>query len=130
MFDGTGLRKSDLPSFIPWATVSALLVAAIGGYTWRALRDLVPYRVCVDRERGLVVLTGARPLSGLVTETIPIRQIRRVIQRRVTYRSITTFRIVLQHAEQSRTVMFNLLGEQDWERIRQELRLAGVPNVP
>jgi hypothetical protein len=103
------------------------ILAFIVRIAWRALHDVVPFEVSVDRAARLLIVRGVRPRAGAVTLQIPFADIAQVRARRTTYRYMTSIRVHVDQRSGPPEVMFSMLGVPDWERISGSLALVGVP---
>jgi uncharacterized membrane protein len=122
-----GPRRGDLVTFVPVSLVAFGILAFIVRIAWRALRDVVPFEVSVDRAARLLIVRGVRPRAGAVTLQIPFADITQVRARRTTYRYMTSIRVHVDQRSGPPEVMFSMLGVPDWERISGSLALVGVP---
>ena len=116
-----GLRRSDLPTAIPFLIVALGIYAAIVRFAVNAFRHQVATEIVADRQRMLLSVTGVRPLSGgAITVTIPMASVIRVAERAFTYRYVTTVTITLHLVDGSSRLLARL-SPADWERIASDL---------
>jgi hypothetical protein len=116
-FTKGGLRKSDLPSFIPVATVALLLLAVLLRIAWNGVHAHSAYEVQYDRVCDEIRSVGLQPLKGIVHRIIPIKDIVRVTCRRQTYKSVTLVRVIAFDNQGQRHLLFGGLNTDDWDRI-------------
>jgi hypothetical protein len=116
-FTGGGLRKSDLSSFIPVATVALLVLAVLLRIAWNGVHAHSAFEVQYDRVCDEIRSVGLQPLKGIVHRIIPISDIVRVTCRRETYKSVSLVRVIAFDRYGQRHLMFGGLNTDDWDRI-------------
>ncbi len=116
----SGLRSSDLPTFIPFVLVVTAMVFFMLRIGWGALNNLVVFEVQLDSQEHRLYIRGLRPIRGLETLSVPFADIRGFQHDSSTYKSITQHRIYVV-LERTREVMFNSLLDEEYRNILGQL---------